>query len=127
MPANKSYYVISGTYGSMLHIGNLTTTSSGNNTDFVAKYALGNTTGIAQLADLPYQLYPVPATNVLNFELGREVKATVSIVNSLGQVVYQQNFEGAKGHIDLARLTAGQYYFKIQTKEAVGVNPFTKL
>lgn len=127
MPANKSYYVISGTYGSMLHIGNLTTTSSGNNTDFVAKYALGNTTGIAQLADLPYQLYPVPATNVLNFELGREVKATVSIVNSLGQVVYQQNFEGAKGHIDLARLIAGQYYFKIQTKDAVGVNPFTKL
>lgn len=127
IPANKSYYVISGTYGSMLHMGNMTTTSSGNNTDFVAKYALGNPTGIAQLADLPYQLYPVPATDVLNFELGRQVSATVSIINTLGQVVYQQNFEGAKGHIELTRLPAGPYYFKIQTKDAVGVNSFTKL
>ncbi|GEM_PF-1201349 len=127
IPANKSYYVISGTYGSMLHMGNMTTTSSGNNTDFVAKYALGNPTGIAQLADLPYQLYPVPATDVLNFELGRQVSATVSIINTLGQVVYQQNFEGAKGHIVLTRLPAGPYYFKIQTKDAVGVNSFTKL
>lgn len=127
MPANKSYYVISGTYGSMLHIGNLTTTSSGNNTDFVAKYTLGNPTGIAQLAELSYQLYPVPATDILNFELGREVKVTVIIVNALGQVVSRQNFEGIKGQVDLARLPAGQYYFKIQTKDAVGVNPFTKL
>ncbi|MBL7704711.1 MAG: T9SS type A sorting domain-containing protein [Taibaiella sp.] len=127
MPANKSYYVISGTYGSMLHIGNLNTTSSGNNTDFVAKYALGNPTGIAQRTELAYQLYPIPARDILNFELGREVKATVSIINTLGQVVYQQNFEGAKGYINLGRLTAGQYYFKIQTKDAEGINPFTKL
>lgn len=127
MPANKSYYVISGSYGSMLHIGTLSTTSNGNNTDFIAKYALANPTGITRLAELSYALYPVPATDVLNFELAREIKGNVSIVNVLGQTVYEESFEGVKGHIDLARLTAGQYYFKIQTRDAVGVRSFTKL
>lgn len=126
MPANKAYYVISGSYGSMLHLGTLSTTSNGNNTDFVAKYALANPTSIASLADLPYQLYPVPATNGLNFELGREAKGTLSILNTLGQIVYQQSFEGAKGYIDLQGFAAGQYYFKIQTGDAAGIRTFTK-
>lgn len=127
MAANKSYYVISGSYGSMLHIANLNTTSNGNNTDFVAKYALGNPTAIATLADVPCRLYPVPASHVLNFELGSKLNGTISILNALGQSVYQQSFEGDKGQLDLNQLSAGQYYFKIQTRDAVGVNPFTKL
>lgn len=127
MPANKSYYVISGSYGSMLHIGNLNTTSNGNNTDFVAKYALGNPTAIAVLADVPCRLYPVPATHTLNFELGSKLNGTISILNALGQSVYQQSFEGDRGQLDLNQLSAGQYYFKIQSRDAVGVNPFTKL
>ncbi len=127
MPANKSYYVISGSYGSMLHIGTLSTTSSGNNTDFIAKYALGNPTAIGKLPALAYQLYPVPATNGLSFELGSPAKGSVSVLNTLGQVVYQQSFEGAKGHVDLGQLPAGQYYFKVQSQDAEGIRTFTKL
>lgn len=127
MPADKSYYVVSGSYGSMLHIGNLNTTSSGNNTDFVAKYALGKPTGVGNLAVLSYKLYPVPATNDLNFELPGSAQGSISIVNMLGQTVYRQDFNDAKGHVDLSQLTAGQYYFKIQTKDAAGIRAFTKL
>lgn len=127
MPVNKSYYVLSGSYGSMLHIGTLSTTSSGNNTDFIAKYALGNPTAIGKLPALSYQLYPVPATNRLNFELGSPVTGTVSILNTLGQIVYRQSFEGAKGQVDLEQLPAGQYYFKVQSQDAEGIRTFTKL
>ncbi len=127
MPANKSYYVISGSYGSMLHLGTLSTTSNGNNTDFIAKYALASPTAIAQLPALSYQLYPVPAVNGLTFELGSRIKGTVSVLNTLGQIMYQQSFDGTKGQVDLGQLAAGQYYFKIQSEHAAGIRPFTKL
>ena len=61
-----------------------------------------------------YQVFPNPAKEVLNIDLGNSDNASVMIVNAVGQVVYSQN-ELVKSHvqIDVQSIEKGIYYAKI--------------
>ena len=57
------------------------------------------------------QLYPVPATDVLFIDAAITT-GNVVILNSIGQMVYQQNVSESQQAIDVSSLSAGTYIVK---------------
>jgi hypothetical protein len=126
MAENKAYYVISGQYSASLTLGGHNVTSTGNNTDFTAKYALSTGSSITNRVASIAKLYPNPAQNYINYEVTSRQVLQVAIVNYLGQELLRQNNNTIQGKIDIATLPAGNYQLKIVTNEGISFAPFVK-
>ncbi len=63
-------------------------------------------------------MYPNPATHNIYFENLPE-KSTISIINNLGQLVYQSNSENTPETIDVSSFAAGIYMVKIDSNHKV--------
>src|SRR5690554_6519642 len=69
-----------------------------------------------------FNVYPNPATNLVNveFELQTEEDITISIINTVGQVVSTNNLGKVNGvqstQVDVSNLNAGIYIIKLATK-----------
>ncbi|PZO27332.1 MAG: T9SS C-terminal target domain-containing protein [Flavobacteriaceae bacterium] len=74
-----------------------------------------------------FTLYPNPAKDVLNFEVQNEIGVkSVSVYNTLGQIVMAiTNIDNLKS-IDVSRLTAGSYFVKVYTDKGSSSSKFIK-
>ena len=64
--------------------------------------------------------YPNPATDYLTVENKSTLHIkSLSLISSIGAVVYTREAHGTKERIDLAQLAAGLYYLRIGTEEGV--------
>ncbi|MCZ8331641.1 MAG: T9SS type A sorting domain-containing protein [Flavobacterium sp.] len=74
-----------------------------------------------------FSLYPNPAKDVLNFEVKNEIGVkSVSVYNTLGQIVMAiTNVDNLKS-IDVSSLTAGSYFVKVYTDKGSSSSKFIK-
>lgn len=74
-----------------------------------------------------FTLYPNPAKDILNFEIKNEIGVkSVSVYNTLGQIVIAiTNVDNLK-NIDVSSLTAGSYFVKVYTNKGSAVSKFIK-
>ncbi|MFZ4547334.1 MAG: T9SS type A sorting domain-containing protein, partial [Bacteroidales bacterium] len=77
-----------------------------------------------------FNIYPNPASNILNFRMGTKAKMNVSIYNQFGQVVYHSDNVKATGsgeaRIDISKLNAGSYTFRALSEDLVFEKIFVK-
>ena len=65
------------------------------------------------------KLYPNPTTGILNIEMPEVKDATIFVYNLLGKVVVEMDKLSEFASINLAKLTEGTYFIKIQTTDRV--------
>ncbi|MBN2663882.1 MAG: T9SS type A sorting domain-containing protein [Bacteroidales bacterium] len=64
--------------------------------------------------DANINIYPIPANNVLNIDLSETPNNTsVSIFNSVGQVVLVKQLTSTNNQIDISKLASGTYFVEI--------------
>ena len=75
---------------------------------------------------LSFRLYPNPATSEITFSIdGKATFNDVTILNSVGQVVYRGNaMEKNKETVDVSALPAGHYIMRVNTTGAIITKPF---
>ena len=71
---------------------------------------------IADFNTIKISYSPNPVTNFLDVK-STEILKSVSIMNALGQIVYFKNFNNTDLQLDLANLSAGSYFVKVQSDE----------
>ena len=72
--------------------------------------------GIADFNTIKISYSPNPVTIFLDVK-SNEILKSVSIMNALGQIVYFKNFNNTELKLDLANLSAGSYFVKVQSDE----------
>ena len=80
-----------------------------------------------------FNLYPNPVQNILNLDLKLEEpdNVTVTVMNSLGEVVKTKNFgKVSKGSsvitLDVNDLASGAYFVNVATSKGIGTNKFIR-
>lgn len=76
--------------------------------------------GIADFDTIKISYSPNPVINFLEVK-SNELLKSVSIMNALGQIVYFKNFNNTVLQLDLANLSAGSYFIKVQSDERQNV------
>lgn len=83
------------------------------------------TTAIAENTQASTQIFPNPASNILNVSSEQPI-TEIAIYNSLGQMVESHSANDCNLQINLASLPSGLYMVKIYTMEGVAVKKFLK-
>lgn len=79
-----------------------------------------NTAGIEENVLSSVDIYPNPASDVINISLKNElVNTEVSIVDAMGRVVLNQSIENDFVSLDVANLEKGIYFVKVSNGEVV--------
>ena len=77
----------------------------------------GNITGTSGVKENIKQseilVYPNPAKDIINFEMGMYEGYKLTIVNSMGQTVKQQDVTSGKNSIDINSFTKGIYFYSL--------------
>lgn len=76
--------------------------------------------GIDDFNTIKISYSPNPVTNFLDVK-SNEILKSVSIMNALGQIVYFKNFNNTDLQLDLANLSAGSYFVKVQSDQKQNV------
>jgi hypothetical protein len=110
-----------------------TATNSGNYAVVITNGSCGSATSdcisvvvtaMSTIQNNGVEIYPNPASDYINVELGQADEAVVSIFNSNGGLVSQQNTTGALTRIDLDALSNGVYFIRVSGD---GVNETVKI
>ncbi|HLP13100.1 MAG TPA: choice-of-anchor I family protein [Flavobacteriales bacterium] len=86
-----------------------------------ATYTL-NTSGVTELSEGNFSIYPNPFNNMLNIINKNNEVSDLTIIDALGKVVYR-DAQFISGQIDLSNLSNGIYHVKIQAF----ANQYTKV
>ncbi|HOI31429.1 MAG: T9SS type A sorting domain-containing protein [Bacteroidales bacterium] len=76
--------------------------------DYVLTANFTTTVGLAEQQMLLKLLYPNPTSDYLNLEL-TQIAESIKIINTLGQVVYENNSSEFKQKIDVSKYKSGMY------------------
>ncbi len=106
----------------------LTFVNGTTNKDTFTLSAKGWNTGLNKLQQGPVKLdiYPNPASNVLNVTYNASNVKSIKIFNMLGSVVYASSFSGGQKQIDIKQFNAGKYFIQLVTDENVISKTFIK-
>lgn len=86
---------------------------------FLIRAIVQYTTGeIEELVGTPINIYPNPATNVLNVEVSSDVQQ-LSLINIAGQTVYTTEIESGKTSINLNGFKRGLYFVQVENKDGI--------
>jgi len=66
-----------------------------------------------------FKIYPNPFSSQINIENNKNEKYTLTIINSLGQVIRQEQLKSNTETIDLPELKAGIYLLRINDRELI--------
>jgi Leucine-rich repeat (LRR) protein len=72
-------------------------------------------TAIDNLSVIGAKIYPNPVTDILNIELQETGSYTVTILNSIGDIVTQQTVSSVNTAIDMSAYNSGIYIIKVTT------------
>ncbi len=75
---------------------------------------------------LEAELFPNPATDLLTIKTEASTNGSISISNSIGQVLLQQSLDDNKTNIDIKTLPSGLYYAIIKGENGSIVKKFVK-
>lgn len=70
-------------------------------------------------------VYPNPVRSVLNINQ-QKTNATVTIYNSMGQMVFSNSGSGPTRSIDVSSLKSGNYFLKVISDEGIFTTKFIK-
>jgi hypothetical protein len=92
----------------------------------VWKRSLSQMTGIEELKNNASNIsvYPNPATN--NFTIESLQKATIEILNTQGQTIFQQQLQQGKSDIDISGLAKGVYIVRLKSNDKTAVTRIVK-
>lgn len=94
----------------------------------VDRIVCGHWLGTKKQTKIAAQVYPNPATDVLQLQCGSQI-SHVEVYNALGQSVNVKNIKnlGAKSvDLNVAHLATGSYWIKAHTQQGVVSTPFVK-
>ena len=82
---------------------------------------ISNFTGIHQLESEVIEIFPNPADNIVNIKgLNDDSVIDITVLNLVGQLVYEQRFDHAKSlEIDLSELSAGTYFIVLKRNSSL--------
>ena len=85
------------------------------------------TTGIDEFADGKINLYPNPNTGSFDISLDENYQnVSISIINLLGQTLFQQNYTGSNLiHVDAPDVRKGIYFIELKTEHNVFLRKIT--
>ena len=106
----------------------LTFVNGTTNNDTFTLAAKGWNTSVSKVHQQPLKLdvFPNPASNVLNVTYNASNVKTVKIFNMLGSLVYSGSFAGGQKQIDIKQLNSGKYFVQVVTDENVVSKTFIK-
>jgi hypothetical protein len=82
----------------------------------IPDFALALTMNISEVTKTPFVLYPNPFKNVVNISFPEGMQnATVTLYNSLGQVVYEQRVTAGRPVFSVENVSAGIYSYKVSS------------
>ncbi len=73
------------------------------------------------------QLFPNPADNELTVKISKGTFSTISVINSVGQVLMKQDVNGTSTKLNVKGLPAGSYYISVKGNSCVKVERFQKM
>ena len=91
--------------------------SYSNTFNFAVTVDVANAVPQISTNNLVGKIYPIPASNQLNFQLNSKGNLTVQILDVTGKLVLQKKFEnyGSTLSLDVSNLTNGMYFYKFMT------------
>lgn len=75
--------------------------------------------GIAEYGLLEHAVYPNPFNNVVNFDTKENGLYTLTVLNSIGEVVFTTNFSGSRYNMDASGFIPGVYFYRLKNGESV--------
>jgi len=75
-------------------------------------------TGLDNLSQSSFDVFPNPADEVLNITKNFEGKAGLSIINIQGKIVFVSEFDGMSFELDIKNLQAGIYFIELKSEQA---------
>ena len=72
--------------------------------------------GVEDFDNIKISYSPNPVTSVLDIKCEETIKS-VSVLNTLGQIVYSKNYDENNLQLDLSGLPAGSYFVKVKNEE----------
>ena len=73
-----------------------------------------------------FNIWPNPASEVLNIELQQAGNTQIAIINMLGETVGMWNFTTANCEVNVACLTSGVYFVRISSQNGIATKKFVK-
>ena len=124
-------------YHDTLYIGGAFSAISADTIRYIAKWSGGNfvdtcsmPVGIHEITqkDIPFSLYPNPATNQLNlsFLSAPKTKNLLSITDLIGTNMLKESIDDGDSVIDISLLPTGIYFLELKTNEGRSVRKFVK-
>ena len=93
-------------------------------TQYVKVDANGSNNSINELDNLNFNIFPNPSNGILHLTKDKIEKSTISILNVLGQEVYQTEFNNQTTSIDLSSFENGAYLIKLNIANSVLTKQF---
>lgn len=96
---------------------NYTTTGHGGPDIFLAKFNTPNFVGISEssTSDLRWNIYPVPAQEVLYIQLTVDADYLV-IYDGMGKIIKEEKIVSNKMHLNIGNIDQGMYYLEVVKK-----------
>ena len=98
-------------YASMIHL--VTDGTSYSNGNAHAIRVLSGTMGIEETLNNTFEVYPNPASDLINVTFNEAINGSVSIVNVTGKEVMNTAVNGSHSSFSTASLSSGVYYVKV--------------
>jgi hypothetical protein len=108
-------------WASAIHLA--TDGNSYTNGNAVAVRALsGDNSGIEETMNNMFNVYPNPATDMINVSFNEVVNGTVSIINIAGKEVLNATVNGAQTSISTTTLSSGVYYVQLNNGNSTQID-----
>ena len=88
---------------------------------WIDNVSLRYTNGIKQnlFSTLTAKTFPNPATEVLHVELNEHFTGTITVYNSLGSKIMEQNISGTECQLNTSSFATGNYYYKLMNENTI--------
>ena len=109
-------------------------TNVGNGTTYTYPNVSGDGTLTVEFAEgvsvaeygFDFNIWPNPASDILNVELHNSGDTRVMIINMLGEVVGTWDIASSNGTINISELTSGVYFVRISSQKGIATKKFVK-
>jgi hypothetical protein len=115
----EDQWLVVGTHGNGIYTANVSFAPEDNDT----------IQGIGEFSKADHvdvSLYPNPTTDILSISLDLPLNGNVTVLDQLGRPLDRMKLTNGRGDYNTSRLSAGQYYIKVETEIDVAVSSFIK-
>lgn len=81
-------------------------------------------TGELQISNISF--YPNPIENEIKIDAKNETISSITLHNSLGQIIEKKKINSSKTTIDASKISTGQYYLSVEINKQLQTIKFLK-